>query len=268
MEALENARRARWNERFRQHWGPEGAGSVYLGRQFNAWRYRVRRSVFRRLVRRLAFETGTLSVLDVGCGTGFYLQQWQALGVASMAGLDISDWVVTQLARAYPNATFYRADIGGTNPSLPVEAFDVVTALDVLVHLVGDSEYLRALANLHRSLKPGGYLLYSDAFFHGPDKQSGDYWRGRSLASATAAMDASGFDIAFRVPMSVLMAAPTDTRHRRINELIWDLITGPVRRRDWIGFLFGAVLYPIELLLVSTLKESPAIEIMVCRKRS
>ena len=268
MAGLENARRAYWNERLRLHWGPEGASSVCLGRQFNAWRYRVRRSVFRRLARRLALETGALSVLDVGCGTGFYLQQWQALGVASMAGLDISDWVVTQLARTYPNATFYRTDIGGTNPSLPVEAFDVVTAMDVLVHLVDDAAYLRSLENLHRSLKSGGYLLYSDAFFHGPDEQFEDYWRGRSLAAVTAAMDASGFEIVLRVPMSVLMVAPTDTRHRQRNERIWDTITGPVRRREWIGFLFGALLYPIELLLVSTLKESPAIEIMVCRKRS
>lgn len=267
MTGLEETRREYWNERLRLHWGPEGAASVYLSRQFNAWRYRVRRSVFLRLARRLAPERGTLSVLDVGCGTGFYLRQWQALGVAAMAGLDISDWAVTQLARTYPHAAFYRADIGGANPSLPAQAFDVVTAMDVLVHLVDDASYLRALENVHRSLKPGGYLLYSDAFFHGPDKRFEDYWRGRSLATVTKAMDATGFEIVSRVPMSVLLAAPTDTRHRQRNERIWEAIMAPVRRREWIGFLFGVFLYPIELLLVCTLRESPAIEIMVCRKR-
>lgn len=268
MTELEETRRAYWNERFSLHWGPEGAGSVYMSRQFNAWRYRIRRRVFRRLARRLALEPETLSVLDVGCGTGFYLEQWQALGVASMAGLDISDWVVTQLARAYPKAAFYRANIGGASSPLPDQAFDAVTALDVLVHLVDDASYLRALGNLHRSLKPGGYLLYSDAFFHGPEKQFEDYWRGRSLAAVTAAMDASGFEIVSRVPMSVLMAAPTDTRHRERNERIWEILTAQGQRREWLGFLLGAFLYPLELLLVSTLKESPAIEIMVCRKRS
>jgi SAM-dependent methyltransferase len=268
MTELDERRRAYWNGRFRLHWGPEGAASVYMSRQFNAWRYRVRRVVFRRLVRRLGFAPGTSSVLDVGCGTGFYLQQWQALGVTSMAGLDISDWVVTQLARAYPSATFYCANIGGADSPLPAAAFDAVTALDVLVHLVDDASYSRALDNLHRSLKPGGYLLYSDAFFHGPDKQSEDYWRGRSLSTVAAAMDAAGFEIVFRIPMSILMAAPTDTRHRQCNERIWDAIMAPVRRWDAIGFVFGALLFPFELLLVSTLKESPAIEIMVCRKRS
>jgi hypothetical protein len=42
----------------------------------------------------------------------------------------------------------------------------------------------------------------------------------------------------------------------------------PVRRKDWIGFLMGVFLYPLELLLVSTLNERPAMEIMVCQKRS
>src|SRR5208283_1070181 len=132
--------------------------SVYMGRHCNAWRYRVRRVLFRRLVRRLGFAPGTLSVLDVGCGTGFYLQQWQTLGVASMAGLDISDWVVAKLARAYPSATFYRANVGAADSPLRAAAFDAVTALDVLVHLVDDGSYSRALENLHPSLIPGGYV--------------------------------------------------------------------------------------------------------------
>jgi 2-polyprenyl-3-methyl-5-hydroxy-6-metoxy-1,4-benzoquinol methylase len=259
--------RAYWNERLRQHWGPEGASSVYLGRQFNLWRYRVRRKVFRRLVRRMGLEPANLAVLDVGSGTGFYVEQWQALGVKSLAGLDISDWAVEQLRQAYPNEKFYRADISALPSPLPVEAFDVITAMDVLVHVVDDAAYLRALNNLCQALKTGGYLLYSDTFFHGCDKQFEDYWKGRSLSFVTPAMQTCGFEVVSRVPMSVLMSAPTDTRHRGMNERIWDaVIITPVQRREWMGFLMGALLYPFELLLVSTLKESPAIEIMVCRK--
>jgi SAM-dependent methyltransferase len=220
------------------------------------WRYRVRRKVFRRLVRRMGLEPANLAVLDVGSGTGFYVEQWQALGVKSLAGLDISDWAVEQLRQAYPNEKFYRADISALPSPLPVEAFDVITAMDVLVHVVDDAAYLRALNNLCQALKTGGYLLYSDTFFHGCDKQFEDYWKGRSLSFVTPAMQTCGFEVVSRVPMSVLMSAPTDTRHRGMNERIWDaVIITP-----------GALLYPFELLLVSTLKESPAIEIMVCRK--
>lgn len=79
-------------------------------------------------------------------------------------------------------------------------------------------------------------------------------------------MQTVGFEIVSRVPMSVLMAAPTDTHRRELYEGIWERVMAPVRGREWIGFLMGAVLYPLELLLLSRLKESPAIEIMVCRK--
>jgi SAM-dependent methyltransferase len=242
-------------------------GSVWLGRAFNEWRCRVRRRVFRRLVRRLGLDLAHASVLDVGCGTGVYLGEWLALGAASIAGLDFSDWALTQLARAYPSATFYRTDIGAADCPLPAETFDAISAIDVLIHLVDEAAYETALRNIHAALKPGGYLIYSDAFFHGPEMQDGDYWKGRSLATVEAAMRATDFEIVSRVPSSVLMSPPTDTRHRRRNARIWDIAMSPVGRREWIGHLYGAVLYPIELLLVSTLRESPATELLVCRKK-
>lgn len=259
-------RRAYWDERLREHWGLEGASSVVYGRRFARWRYRVRARVFQRVVRGLGVEPSRLDVLDVGCGTGFYLDQWRALGARSLAGLDISGWAVDQLRTAHPGALLVRGDIGGAGSPLPVEAFDAVSAIDVLVHLVDDSEFARALRHLHEALRPGGFLILSDSFFHGPEKQHEEYWKGRSLASAVSLLAAAGFDVVSRSPLSVLLSAPTDTRRRERNERLFDLAMAPVRKSEWAGWLAGALLYPLELLLVSTLQESPAIEIMVCRK--
>jgi len=259
------SRRAYWDTRLRDHWGPEGVGSLPYGRRFNRWRYRARERVFRRLVRRLALAPERIDVVDIGCGTGFYLDLWRGLGVHSLSGLDISEFAIGRLAAEYPEATLYRADIGLASP-LPDEAFDLVTAFDVLVHLVDDEAYRRALGSLHRALRPGGWLLYSDSFFHGPSRRHEHYWKGRSLDEAAAALRECGFELLERVPMSVLMAAPTDTRHPDRNERIWNALTWPARRSDRAGGIAGAVLYPFELLLTSTLRESPAIEIAVCRR--
>ncbi|HUN54664.1 MAG TPA: class I SAM-dependent methyltransferase [Smithella sp.] len=256
-----------WNQRLCRHWGPEGVGSVVYGRQFNRWRYRVRARVFRRLVRLMGLQPESLSVLDIGCGTGFYLEQWRALGVKHLAGLDISDWAIEQLANVYPDIALYRSDISAAESILPQGAFDVVCAMDVLTQVVDDDAYMNALKNIHYALNAGGYLIYSDSFFHGTDKQFEDYWKGRTLSFITAAMQDTGFEVVSRVPMSVLMAAPTDTRRRELYEHIWNKMMAPVRRSEWAGFLAGMLLYPLELLLVSILKESPAIEIMVCKKR-
>jgi SAM-dependent methyltransferase len=263
----EDAARAYWDDRLRRHWGLDGVGSVWLGAAFNAWRYRVRGRVFRCVVRRLGLDLAHSSVLEVGCGTGFYLGQWKALGAGSIAGLDFSEWVVDQMARAYPAAALYRADIGAADCPLPAARFDAVSAIDVLTHIVDDAAYWRALRHINSALKPGGYLICSDSFFHGPEMQYRDYWKGRSLAAVQAATQAAGFEIVRRVPTLVLMSPPTDTQQRRRNERLWEIVMTPVGRREWIGHLYGALLYPIELLLVSTLRESPAIELMVCRKR-
>lgn len=265
MSASAERRRAYWDDRLHNHWGPEGVGSLLYGRSFNLWRYRVRTHVFRRLVRRLALVPERLDVLDVGCGTGFYMGRWKALGVRSISGLDISECAIARLAAEHPTATLYRADIGVSSP-LPDEAFDVITALDVLVHLVDDELYRSALLNLHRALKADGWLLYSDSFFHGPSRQHEDYWKGRSLACATESLKRCGFDLVHRLPMSVLMAAPTDTRHPVRNERIWNALMRSVQRSDRIGWFAGAVFFPFELLLTATLRESPGIEIAVCRK--
>ena len=259
-------RRAYWDDRLRRHWGPEGASSVVFGRRFARWRYRVRAHVFRRVVRGLGAAPSRLDVLDVGSGTGFYLGQWKALGVRSLSGLDVSGWAVEQLRREYPGAAFLRADIGSPVSPLPDGTFDAVSAIDVLVHLVDDEAFARALGHLRRALRPGGFLILSDSFFHGPSKQHEDYWKGRSLDSATAALGAAGLEVVSRVPLSVLLSAPTDSRRRDRNERLWNLAMAPVRRSEWAGWMAGALLYPLELLLVSTLRESPAIEIMVCRK--
>jgi SAM-dependent methyltransferase len=267
MTALNEKQRAYWNERFRQLWGLHGTGSATFGRQFNAWRYRVRRHVFRRAVRRLDLEFGAFAALDVGSGTGFYLREWRVLGAAQVCCLDISDWALDRLARECPSAEFIHADIGAVDLAISAGRFDAVTAIDVLTHVLDDGAYSRALANIHRALKPGGHLLYTDSFFHGPGKRHEDYWRGRTLAEATEAIEASGFEIVSRVPFSVLMSAPTDTRHRERNERLWEAVLRPFLGREWTGFLLGAVLYPAERALVRLLRESPAIELMCCRKR-
>jgi SAM-dependent methyltransferase len=219
-------------------------------------------------VRRLELDLTHASVLDVGCGTGVYLGEWRALGAAAIAGLDFSDWALAQLAPTFPSLPFYHTDIGAKDCLLPAAAFDAVSAIDVLIHLVDDAAYETALRNINAALKPGGYLIYSDSFFHGTEMRDGDYWRGRSLATVETAMRSNDFEIVRRVPSSVLMSPPTDTQQRQRNARLWDIAIAPICGREWIGYLYGAVLYPVELLLVATLRESPATELLVCRKRA
>lgn len=57
-----------------------------LGRPFNTCMYRVRREVFVREVSALELDPSSCRVLDVGSGTGFYVDLWQQMGVTSVVG--------------------------------------------------------------------------------------------------------------------------------------------------------------------------------------
>jgi SAM-dependent methyltransferase len=257
--------RAYWNDRLCNNWGPHGVGTLVYGRYYNAWLYRVRKNVFRRVVSRLDIDLSESNVLDVGCGTGFYIEQWKKLGVKGLTGIDISDVAISRLSSKFKDTNLYRGDISEKISHLGQGAFDIVSAFDVLFHIVNDDRYREALKNIHYLLRDGGYFLFSDNFLHGGSKRYMDYWKSRPLSFIKTELEKTGFRVMLRTPMFVLMNSPVDTRYS-VAEKYWEMAMLTVRRIELAGFFIGGFMYPIELLLTRLMKESPSTEIMVCKK--
>ena len=270
-----------WESRLGGEFSLAGAGYLRLGRRFNQWMYRVRGEVFDRVVEEL--ESGQRStvngqredptrpwagreVVDVGSGTGFYVDRWLRLG-AGVTGLDITDVAVARLTQAFPGARFLRADIGGSLDGVPLEpgAFDAVSAFDVLFHVVDDAQYARAFENIAALLRPGGWFLWSDNFLrHGEIRVR--HQASRPLAESVRLAEAAGFEIVDRRPMFVLMNYPADTTSRLLR-WAWTAMVAPAALGEPLGWALGAVLYPLERSLVRRMRESPSTELMVCRRK-
>jgi SAM-dependent methyltransferase len=92
------------------------------------------------------------NVLDVGCAYGLVLARVPD-GLHKF-GIDVSEHAIEEAARRVPDADLR---IGNAERELPFPSdfFDVVTCNDVIEHLENPE---RALANIHRVLKPGGVL--------------------------------------------------------------------------------------------------------------
>jgi SAM-dependent methyltransferase len=96
--------------------------------------------------------------LELGCGTGIFLEQVAASG-ARIHGIDLSDDLLLQARRKVarlPNVSLTR----GNAEALPYAngSFDLVYGSSVLHHLHLDA----ALAEAHRVLRPGGRLVFAE----------------------------------------------------------------------------------------------------------
>ncbi|MGB7953814.1 MAG: class I SAM-dependent methyltransferase [Candidatus Nitrosopolaris sp.] len=260
-----------WETRLKENFGLHGAGFIGLGRGYNNWLYKVRRKVFISWIKSMRLDFSDKDILDVGCGTGFYVGLWKnQIGVRHITGIDITNIAIEKLKGKFQDAEFYRADVSSDADIaflIRTKEFDVVSAFDVLFHIVDDNRYQKALKNIHSMLKPNGIFVFSDNFIHGPTIRS-TYQVSRSLSHIEKTLIENGFDIIQRRPMFVLMNTPVDTT-RRGSKRMWRYLSLLLQRYgDTAGIAVGCFLYPIELLLVSLLKETASTEIMVCRKRN
>jgi SAM-dependent methyltransferase len=260
----EQSEKSYWEATLGKYPGLHGVGYVRLGEKYNRWLYRVRRAVFMRRVGPLKADFRGLDILDVGSGTGFYIDRWRELGAEKISALDFASAATEVLERKYPECRVFRLDIGEDVEEIGPRAFDVVSAFDVLFHIVDDGKYERAIQNIFSLLRPGGLFVFSDNFVHGDTVRKAHIVH-RSLAAVEGAVEDAGFRVVERFPMFVLMNHPVDSRSG-ILKILWMAAAGAASLCGLLGFVVGAFLYPLELLCVSFLKESPTTEIMVCEK--
>lgn len=95
-------------------------------------------------------------LLDVGCGTGWYLHELEPL-CAHTAGIDVSEGMLTQARKRARRSELLRADAG----HLPFAdgGFDVVLSTRVMSHV---AQVRPAIDEIVRVLAPGGVVVLSD----------------------------------------------------------------------------------------------------------
>jgi SAM-dependent methyltransferase len=253
-----------WEARLSGDCGLADVGFRGLGKSYNAWLYRVRRRVFMRLMRAQRLNFPVLDVLDVGSGTGFYLDCLTELGVHNLVGCDIASFVVGSLTEKYPAHEFIQLDIGGNIERLKLRRFDIISAFDVLFHIVDDSGYERAIHNISALLKPGGLFVFSENFLRGHTVRA-EHQVSRPLEEIEHLLEEAGFDIEERWPMFYLMNYPIDS-HSSVAQRAWQLMARMIAQHDGLGFLIGALLFPLELCCVRLCREGPSTEVMICSK--
>jgi 2-polyprenyl-3-methyl-5-hydroxy-6-metoxy-1,4-benzoquinol methylase len=255
-----------WEKRLSEKWSLHGVGHVCYGQPFNEWAYRVRRSVFLRQVRTLPVNFPEARVLDVGSGTGFWLQVWKALGVRSLTGLDLTQAAVAKLREKFSDVEMLQQDIADPRALVKFQVqFDVISAIDVLYHITSDQEYEQAIRNIAALLKPKGYFVFSENLI-GRKPWREEHWVGRTREDILRALSLQRLRIQRRVPVFVCMNAPVASS--AVPRFLWRVAMAPVRYVPALGHIYGAALFPLELALTGLVKEGPSTELVICQKIS
>jgi SAM-dependent methyltransferase len=188
-----------WQRRLSEHFDLRGTGETGLSLAYNRACYALRLSVLERALREAGASLSGRSVLDVGCGTGFFTVYYLARG-ARVTGIDIAPVAIERLALRHPEARFVLADVSETALA---ERFDVVNVFDVLLHITDDARWEQAVRNVAAAVAPGGLLLVSDTFASYPGLAAHN--RSRPLATYRALLTAAGLTPGPLYPTHVLL---------------------------------------------------------------
>jgi 2-polyprenyl-3-methyl-5-hydroxy-6-metoxy-1,4-benzoquinol methylase len=254
-----------WEQRLTEAYTLGSVGWRGLGEAFNRWMYAVRKHVFRRAAGDSVGDPSNLRVLDVGSGTGFYLNAWRELGVRDLSGSDLTSTAVTRLRASFSDIPIHQLDIGADPEKLPSERYDVISIMDVMYHVVDDRRYAQALHNLSRLLKPGGQLIFSENCIM--QRKAGIHQVSRSRDEIESALRNAHLVTILQRPMFFLMNSPIDSDSRVLRRW-WSTVVRLSARNEMLGWSLGAAVFPVELALVRFASSGPSSKIIICRQEA
>ena len=195
-----------WQERLSRNFSLGGAGHTGLGLEYNKWLYRARIRTLGKLLKDEQINPRGKQILDIGCGTGFYIDYWDRRGAGGVVGLDITEVSVSRLTTIYPKYNFIRADITAKALELKRE-FDIITAFDVLFHIVDEDKFEQAISNIRRFCHKKTLILITDSFLTEPHPP-GFHENYRTIHRYQEVLNSNGLRVVKIMPIFFIMGTP------------------------------------------------------------
>jgi len=258
-----------WESRY-QHFDITTSGHIDLPYAYNAWLYKMKTKKIAGALRSRFKNFHDKSILDLGCGTGAYLDLWQKLEAETITGVDISPSSVANLEKSHPDCDFCCGDIGADDllNILGPRKYDIVTTIGVLVHIVDDDDMRSALRNIANLTTDDGLVLISDYMLSGNqrDRTNGYYMKFRNLQAFRRELHNVGLELISVVPFYYFMIDPIDTPSRFEHYFLRKshyFLRKLIRRYPDFS---GRLLYFLDTIITAMLTDGPSEELFVCQK--
>lgn len=260
-------------------------GHPDMGRAFNLAAYRLRLNALVRALRALSTSGGSSEktrVFEGGYGVGYYLRFWNKLGYRHVSGVDLSPQACENARRLFPDFDLRASNLAQIDqwPDWPklVSQFDIVTAIDVIYHILDEQAAASAVRNLSQLVAPGGALLITEKF--PVERESVRETRHvvrRSIDWYSRELEPSGLVLAGRIPVFWCMDPPVFYgKHRlsaRLARLAWIAMRASVkfwprnsRIQNTLGSLAGAFGATVDRMVLARAGETPNLTLAVFRR--
>ena len=234
-------------------------GQSALPAELNAWLYRIGRRNVAAFLRAHGLQSLTgASVLDVGSGTGFWIDMWWEMDASTVDGVDFVPAAVERLRERFPGSTFTVGDVAEPGV-LPAEGrYDFVAVLNVLLHVVDDDRFAAAAANIAATVRPGGRLFLAEPALtragSARPPRPGASSLARPIGAYRAAFESGGLRLLGVGPSTVVGANPIETADPRYRWYLasWQRVGRWSRRWPRFTGIIGFGLAVVDRVLMKT----------------
>ncbi len=265
-----------WEQRLQAHPDITGVGYLGLSSKFVEQQYHARMRQVELALRHFGLaDLEGRSVLDIGSGTGIWLDFWHQHGAARVVGMDFAQPSVDILKTRFPDDLIVHTDVSVAPLPLPNKMhFDVISAFDVFLHIVDPEGFRRTIANLAYHCGLGGWLIISDAIILGqgyvPNRSYTVHRKVRTVTEYREVLAAYGFAIDSIFPTTVLLNNPLEAPNYLtfMALLVWWRATGLWGRYNLFTRLVGPGAFKIDQLAcrLCSKGQSPTSKLIFARK--
>lgn len=246
----------------------DDVGHRAFGVEYNAFLYRRREEVLGQTLPSLGIELEAAKVLEVGCGSGYWVKRWEELGVDDLVGFDLSSTQIDQLRTRFPDYRFVQGDITtAPRDQLLERRFDILTLFDVLYHIVDDDKACRVLKTMASVMDDQSCLLVCDQIV-GTDVSLRAHVKFRGRSTFQRLLGEAGLGIRTEVPLFVWLAPPVFER-RSLNLAVhagYAAVGMAMRRFRRLGTWLGRSVSRLDRFLLERGTRTPNHSLLVLAK--
>jgi SAM-dependent methyltransferase len=190
-----------WGKRLKGDFSLAQTGHLGFSLVYNKWSYKAKVRVLEKTLNDLKINCQGKSVLDIGCGTGFWIEFYKSKGADPIVGVDITGIGMERLMEEHPQLEFFELDIGEVDIDLD-KRFDIVNVFDVLYHIKDRSKFGHAISNIAHLSNTGSHIFMTDALI---DKCEYEHVFFRSLKTYEEELKRNGLRLVEVIPLYYLL---------------------------------------------------------------